>query len=142
MTVLDRFIRLHDAPGYLGMDRSIFESEVRPHMIEIPIGARGIAYDRLDLDAFADEYKRRNGRPSRNAKGNSACRQGQKALAPAATAKRVSTSNIKEGASSSDSAQLARTKQKRDSDKSKPGSMAKIQEALNACSAMRLHATS
>ena len=31
-------MRLRDAPGYLGMDRNRFNAEVRPHLIEIPIG--------------------------------------------------------------------------------------------------------
>ncbi|MCX5873386.1 MAG: hypothetical protein NTY51_09165 [Deltaproteobacteria bacterium] len=34
-------------------------------MTEILIGTQGIAFDRLDLDAFADDYKRRNGRPGK-----------------------------------------------------------------------------
>jgi len=45
------------------MDRNRFNAEVRPHLIEIPIGKQGIGFDRLDLDAWADDYKRRNGRP-------------------------------------------------------------------------------
>jgi hypothetical protein len=45
------------------MDRNRFNSEVRPHVTEIPIGEQGIAFDRLDLDAWADHYKSRNGRP-------------------------------------------------------------------------------
>jgi hypothetical protein len=63
--ILDRYIRLRDAPGYLGMDKDRFNAEVRPTLIEIPIGLQGIAFDRLDLDAWADEYKSRNGRPSK-----------------------------------------------------------------------------
>ena len=60
-----RFLRLRDAPIYLGMNRNLFNSEVRPHLTEIPIGTQGIAFDRLDLDAWADQYKNRNGRPGR-----------------------------------------------------------------------------
>jgi hypothetical protein len=59
-----RFIRLRDAPAYLGMDRNRFNAEVRPFLVEIPIGKQGVAFDRVDLDRFADEYKRRNGRPA------------------------------------------------------------------------------
>jgi hypothetical protein len=33
--------------------------------MEIPIGEQGIAFDRLDLDAWADDYKTRNGRPGK-----------------------------------------------------------------------------
>ncbi len=61
--LLPRLIRLRDAPYYLGMDRNRFNAEVRPSLTEIPIGKQGVAFDRLDLDAWADDYKRRNGRP-------------------------------------------------------------------------------
>jgi len=56
-------IRLKDAPGYLGMDRNRFNTEVRPFITEMRVGKQGIAFDRLDLDAWADHYKSRNGRP-------------------------------------------------------------------------------
>ena len=36
--LLPKFIRFRDAPLYLGMDRYRFNNEVRPHLIEIPIG--------------------------------------------------------------------------------------------------------
>jgi hypothetical protein len=45
------------------MDRNRFNLEVRPHLTEIPIGRQGIGFDRLELDAWVDEYKARNGRP-------------------------------------------------------------------------------
>lgn len=62
-----RVIRLRDAPSYIGMDKNRFNDEVRPLLIEIPVGKRGIGFDRLDLDAWVDHYKHRNGRPvSRN----------------------------------------------------------------------------
>ena len=61
---LPRFIRFRDAPGYLGMDRNRFNAEVRPVLTEIPIGQQGIAFDRLELEAWAEDYKRRNGRPA------------------------------------------------------------------------------
>jgi hypothetical protein len=60
-----RIVRFRDAPRYLGMDRNRFNAEVRPHLTEIPIGSQGIGFDRLDLDAWADDYKSRNGRPGR-----------------------------------------------------------------------------
>lgn len=59
-----RLIRLRDAPTYLGMDRHRFNSEVRPMLVEIPIGEQGIAFDRLDLDAWVDHYIACNGRPA------------------------------------------------------------------------------
>jgi len=63
--LLPRLIRLRDAHTYLGMDRNRFNAEVRPYISEIPIGKQGIAFDRLDLDAWADDYKVSNGRPVR-----------------------------------------------------------------------------
>ena len=58
-----RFIRLRDAARYLGMDKNRFNADVRPFLTEIPIGVQGIAFDRLELDAWADEYKAVRGRP-------------------------------------------------------------------------------
>ncbi len=51
-----RFIRLRDVPSYLGMDKNRFNRDVRPHLCAIAIGTQGIAFDRVDLDAWADEY--------------------------------------------------------------------------------------
>lgn len=67
--VQPRFIRYRDAPAYLGMDRNRFNDEVRAFITVIPIGKQGIAFDRLDLDAWADDYISRNGRPSTQAVG-------------------------------------------------------------------------
>lgn len=50
MLLQTRFIRLRDAPYYLGMANRLFNKEVRPCLIQIPIGGRGIAFDRLDLE--------------------------------------------------------------------------------------------
>ena len=61
---MPRLIRFRDAPRYLGMDRNRFNAEVRPSLTEIPIGTQGIAFDRLELDAWVEQYKRRNGRPA------------------------------------------------------------------------------
>lgn len=69
--ILPRFIRYRDAPDYLGMDRNRFDAEVRPHLTEIPIGDRGIAFDRLDLDAWKrDEpgLRRQRAREARRAR--------------------------------------------------------------------------
>ena len=65
---LPRILRARAAPDYVGMDRNRFNAEVRPHLTEIPIGIQGIGFDRLELDAWVDDYKSRNGRPAR-AKG-------------------------------------------------------------------------
>ena len=60
-----RIIRFRDAPYYLGMDRNRFNAEVRPHLTEVPIGKQGVGFDRLELDAWVEDYKSRNGRPGR-----------------------------------------------------------------------------
>lgn len=62
--ILPRLIRLRDAPAYLGMDRHRFNQDVRPNLIEVPIGTQGIAFDRLDLDAWVDDYIQCSGRPA------------------------------------------------------------------------------
>ena len=59
MRPLPRLLRFRDAPGYLGMDRNRFNREVRPHLTEVRIGVQGIAFDRIELDAWADDYKSR-----------------------------------------------------------------------------------
>src|SRR3974390_3227847 len=61
---LPRFIRLRDAPSYLGMDKNRFNRDVRSHLDVIPIGTQRNAFDRLDLDSWADEHKSRNGHPA------------------------------------------------------------------------------
>jgi hypothetical protein len=65
IVLLPRLVRFRDAPAYLGMDRNRFNREVRPHLTNIPIGRQGIAFDRLELDAWVEDYVSRNGRPGR-----------------------------------------------------------------------------
>ena len=60
---LPRLLRLRAAPFYGGMDRNRFNSDVRPYLTEITIDKQGIAFDRLELDAWVDQYMTRNGRP-------------------------------------------------------------------------------
>ena len=62
VVLLPRLVRFRDAPVYLGMDRNRFNREVRPHLTNIPIGRQGIAFDRLELDAWVEDYISRNGR--------------------------------------------------------------------------------
>ena len=69
--LLPRIIRFRDAPGYLGMDRNRFNAEVRPILTEIPIGKQGKSFDRLELDAWFEDYKFRNGYPARSKGGKS-----------------------------------------------------------------------
>jgi predicted DNA-binding transcriptional regulator AlpA len=63
-SLLPRLIRLRDAAYYLGMDRNRFNAEVRRQLTTIPIGRQGVAFDRLELDAWVEDYKSRNGRPA------------------------------------------------------------------------------
>ena len=62
--LLPRLVRFRDAPFYLGMDRNRLNVKVRPQLTEIPIGTQGIAFDRLELDAWVEQYKSRIGRPA------------------------------------------------------------------------------
>ena len=59
-----RLIRLREAPNFFGMDKNRFNRELRPHLTEIRIGTQGVAFDRLEMEAAADDYKSRNGRPA------------------------------------------------------------------------------
>ncbi len=52
-----RLIRLKDASKYLGMDKNRFNREVRPMLQELRMGTQGIAFDRLDLDQWVEQYK-------------------------------------------------------------------------------------
>jgi len=65
VVLLPIIIRFRDAPHYLGMDKNRFNDEVRPYLIEIPIGKQGIAFHRLELDRWAAQYMARNGRPAK-----------------------------------------------------------------------------
>jgi hypothetical protein len=133
MNILPRYIRYRDAPAYLGVDRNRFDAEVRPFIVEIPIGDRGIAFDRLDLDAWADDYKNRNGRPSRK-QGDASCEQGQRVFKSKRMEVRSSTSSTMGSASSPDLATSVKLKQKRGSGQSKAGSMSNVQKLLAMCS--------
>jgi hypothetical protein len=55
---------MRDAADYLGMDRHIFNKQVRPYLRAIRIGIQGIAFDRLDLDAWVDEHVGRSECPA------------------------------------------------------------------------------
>ena len=74
LQILPRILRYRDAPAYVGMDRNRFDADVRPSITEIPIGERGIAFDRLELDAWLEAYIAACGRPGRNqGKGEKSC---------------------------------------------------------------------
>ena len=91
-----RFLRLKDAPRYLGMDKNRFNTEVRPHVVEIPIGVQGIAFDRLDLDAWADDYRQRNGRPTAQSERKKLWAIKERQVSPNAVASGTSISNTEE----------------------------------------------
>jgi hypothetical protein len=59
--ILPRIIRIRDAPFYLGMDKNRFNAEVRPTLTELKIGTQGVAFDRLELDAWVDDLISRTG---------------------------------------------------------------------------------
>ena len=63
--ILPRVIRLRHACWYVGMDPNRCNEEVRPYLVEIPIGKQEVAFDRLELDAWVDQYEDRNGRPGK-----------------------------------------------------------------------------
>lgn len=79
MILMPRLIRMRDAPGYLGMDKNRFNSEVRPQLTEIPLGSQCIAFDRLDLDSWVDQYIERNGRKRDTQHGGKQCQNAQPA---------------------------------------------------------------
>jgi hypothetical protein len=62
--ILPRIIRMRDAPFYLGVNKNFFNSEIRPYLSAIKIGIQGIAFDRYEMDAWVDEYKKFNGKPA------------------------------------------------------------------------------
>lgn len=57
-----RLIRLREAPHYLGLDKNVFNRDVRSELTEIRHG-RAVLFDRMELDAWADYTKSRCGRP-------------------------------------------------------------------------------
>src|SRR5438876_272379 len=65
MKILPRIIRLRDAPDYLGMNKNYFNADVRPCLTEIPIGDKGVGFDRLELDTWVAYTKNSSGRPAK-----------------------------------------------------------------------------
>lgn len=70
-----RIIRLRDAAAYLGMDKNRFNVEVRPKITEFPVGRQGVGFDRLDLDAWVDEYKRARGKEGKKPMEDALCQK-------------------------------------------------------------------
>jgi len=46
------------------MDKNRFNREIRRLLTQIRIGRQGVAYDLFEMNAAAEEYKSRNGRPA------------------------------------------------------------------------------
>ena len=67
--ILPRILRLQEASRYLGMDKNKFNAKVRPYLTEVSWGPQSIGFDRLEIDAFVDEYMRCNGRPGQTYHG-------------------------------------------------------------------------
>ncbi|WP_256587586.1 hypothetical protein [Pseudomonas sp. HLS-6] len=100
--IAPRFIRFGEAPGYLGMCRDEFNKTVRPHVQEFPIGKQGVAFDRLELDEWADAYVQAksiekasvqdNNRPRSERRGDTIWREKR---SPVSTRKAVSGKSTK-----------------------------------------------
>ncbi|MDZ4326584.1 MAG: hypothetical protein U1A73_16435 [Pseudomonas sp.] len=56
LLIQPRILRAREAPKYLGMCRAVFDQTVRPYVNEFPIGMRGVGFDRIELDKWADAY--------------------------------------------------------------------------------------
>jgi hypothetical protein len=87
---------LRDAPAYLGMDKNRFNREVRPQLTMIPVGSHGIAFDRIELDAWAEDYVRRNGRPAAHLSRRSLWDKQNRQDSPSGEASGISTSASEE----------------------------------------------
>ncbi len=112
MILLPRLIRMRDAPGYIGMDKNRFNSEVRPQLTEVPLGSQGIAFDRLDLDSWVDQYIERNGRKRETNKGDKQCQNAQPVSLKEANS---GTSTRKSGATADFTKALALSRSKKQS---------------------------
>jgi len=141
LQITPRILRYRDAPTYLGMDRTKFDTEVRPTITEIPIGARGIGFDRIELDDWLEAYIAACGRPGRNrGKGEISCEPEQKASSLPMTVGELSTKSTKVNASFSGSEKSARTMLKRGSGHARQkltlSGPTAFDAAINACGQM------
>jgi hypothetical protein len=135
--ILPRFIRATNAPHYLGMCKDVFASDAKPHLKAIRIGKRGVGYDRLDLDAFADDYKARNGLPEENQNGGLEWEPQEQRESPLKmTAPEPSTKSGAGIESSPGSGQSRKTKLKNGSEMRSPNGKPSgiVQEAMSLCS--------
>jgi hypothetical protein len=80
------------------MDKNRFNRDVRPGLPAIPIGTQGIAFDRLDLDAWADDYKSRNGHPAAQPKRKKPWETKERRGSPSVVGSGISISSSEEHA--------------------------------------------
>ena len=119
-----RVIRLRDAPDYLGMDKNRFNNEVRPYVIEVPMGVHGVAFDKLDLDAWWEDYKLRTGRSKSSNEGRKTWDKQKlepKASIPKLMDQKLSVKHGKENASLIGSGESTKNKRK-------PGYITKLKD--------------
>jgi predicted DNA-binding transcriptional regulator AlpA len=63
--LLARLYRRAAAAKYLGMSTYTFDREARPNLTDVPIGKQGVAFDRVEMDAWVDHHIHANGRPAK-----------------------------------------------------------------------------
>ena len=90
--IIPRIIRMKDAPSYLGMNKNHFNKAVRPFLTELRFGTQGVAFDRLDLDAWVDDFKRR---ANTDKQENTVCQKNHR-VSPKGTNSGTSTKSSKE----------------------------------------------
>ena len=118
------------------MSRDIFDADVRPGLTEIPIGARGVGFDRLELDAWAGAYISARGRRGRNKRKDESCELEPRAFCSKVPSE-LPTSGTEVKGSSKGSVKSARKGQKIGSEIARPDSItsepSNFERALNAC---------
>ena len=62
--LMPRILRLKHAPSYVGTNINFFNEIIRPNLTEIPLGSKGVGFDRHELDHWVDVYKKQYGRKS------------------------------------------------------------------------------
>lgn len=58
-----RVLRPRQTHRLLGMGRTMFNTLVRPNVSQLPLGERGIGFDKEELDRWLEEYSRYRGQP-------------------------------------------------------------------------------
>jgi hypothetical protein len=96
--LIPRIIRIRDAPFYLGMDKNRFNAEVRPTLTELKIGTQGVAFDRLELDAWVDDLISRTGNKTSTNKQEKISCQKRHQDSPKGTTSGMSTKSSKDDA--------------------------------------------